>query len=60
MIIEYVAHAAPSKHGWQLHVEGVGDTEVLSLETAERQVRDMIEIAGVIASDVVTIRIVLE
>lgn len=37
------AIARPWAHGWELHVEGVGVTQVRVLEHAEQQVRDLIE-----------------
>ena len=37
------AIARPWAQGWELHVEGVGVTQVRVLEHAEQQVRDLIE-----------------
>ena len=31
------------KHGWELHIDGVGVTQSRTLDTAERMVRDYIE-----------------
>ena len=41
--IIYRARATRWDGGWELHVEGVGVTQVSSLDTAEQQVRDYIE-----------------
>ena len=43
--IVYRARAMRWEDGWELHVEGVGATQVSSLDAAERQVRDYIETA---------------
>ena len=44
MTTEYTARAVLwDDGGWELHVDGVGVTQVLSLDSAERQVRDMLE-----------------
>ena len=37
------AHARRWQHGWELHVEGVGVTQVRTLEYAKRQVCDLVE-----------------
>lgn len=39
----YVAHARRWAHGWELHVDGIGVTQVRTLDQAEAQVRDLIE-----------------
>lgn len=39
----YVATAKRWKHGWELHVEGVGVTQVRTLATADQQIRDLVE-----------------
>ncbi len=39
----YIVTAVPWEHGWELHVEGVGVTQVRVLEKAGQQVRDLIE-----------------
>lgn len=39
----FVAHARRFEHGWELHVEGVGVTQVSALDHAESQVRDLVE-----------------
>lgn len=39
----YTARAVRWEHGWELHVEGVGVTQVKTLATAEDQVRDLVE-----------------
>ncbi|MBA3528146.1 MAG: sigma-70 family RNA polymerase sigma factor [Propionibacteriaceae bacterium] len=39
----YVAHAVRWEQGWELHVEGVGVTQVRTLDKAEQQVRDLVE-----------------
>ena len=31
------------KHGWELHIDGVGVTQSRTLDTAEQMVRDYIE-----------------
>ena len=33
----------PRKHGWELHIDGVGVTQSRTLDTAEQMVRDYIE-----------------
>ena len=61
MSIQYTASAILTEHGWTLRVQGIGVTQVRSLDRAERAVRDMIETAtGVTTSDAVIIRIVPE
>ena len=44
---QYVTHArrwlADAAEGWELHVDGVGVTQVGKLEDANAQVRDFIE-----------------
>lgn len=42
MSTTYTVRAIPWKHGWELHVKGVGVTQVRVLEKAEQQVRDLI------------------
>ena len=39
----YVAHAKRWERGWELHVEGVGVTQVRTIDHAEQQVRDLVE-----------------
>ncbi len=39
----YTARAVRWEHGWELHVEGVGVTQVRVLARAEQQVRDLVE-----------------
>ncbi len=39
----YIAKAKPWEHGWEIHVEGVGVTQVRLLEQAKRQACDLIE-----------------
>lgn len=39
----YTAHAKRWEHGWELHVDGVGVTQIRTLERAEQQVRDLVE-----------------
>ena len=39
----YTARALPWAHGWELHVDGVGVTQVRVLANAEQQVRDLVE-----------------
>ena len=39
----YTARAKRWKHGWELHVDGVGVTQSRTLDTAERQVLDFVE-----------------
>lgn len=39
----YTAHAKRWRLGWELHVDGVGVTQVRTLDRAEQQVRDLIE-----------------
>lgn len=43
MSTTYKAKAVRWKHGWELHVDGVGVTQVRTLSTAEQQVRDLVE-----------------
>ena len=42
-VTRYTARAKRWKHGWELHVDGVGVTQSRTLETAERQVLDFVE-----------------
>lgn len=47
------------KHGWELHVDGVGVTQVRTLAAAEQQVRDLVEtMLDIDASDAEVILIV--
>ena len=39
----YHVTAKPWKGGWELHIDGVGVTQVVNLSRAEQQVRDYIE-----------------
>jgi len=39
---QYQVHAWPWSHGWELHVEGIGVTQVDDLAHAEQQVRDFV------------------
>ena len=39
----YTARAVRWEHGWELHVDGVGVTQVRVLEHAVQQVRDLVE-----------------
>lgn len=39
----YEVRAVRWKHGWELHVDGVGVTQVRTLAAAEQQVRDFVE-----------------
>lgn len=51
-VTTYTAHAVRWKHGWELHVVGVGVTQVRTLAAAEQQVRDLVEtMTDVDASD---------
>lgn len=43
VITEFVARAVRWAHGWELHVDGVGVTQVRTLGKAEQQVRDLVE-----------------
>ncbi|MFN8147920.1 MAG: hypothetical protein U0R76_10690 [Candidatus Nanopelagicales bacterium] len=43
MSTTYKAKAVRWKHGWELHVDGVGVTQVRTLAAAEQQVRDLVE-----------------
>jgi len=54
----YTARMVPWEHGWELHVDGIGVTQVSSLEDdAEQQVRNLVETTiGRDASDA-TVRI---
>jgi DNA-directed RNA polymerase specialized sigma24 family protein len=48
----YTATAIQWEHGWELHVEGIGLTQVRVLANAKAQVRDLIEtVTGQDASD---------
>lgn len=42
----YEVKAVRWAHGWELHVKGVGVTQVDDLENAEQQVRDFIATVG--------------
>ena len=39
----YTVRAKRWKHGWELHIDGVGVTQSRTLDTAEQMVRDYIE-----------------
>lgn len=39
----YTVRAIPWDEGWELHVDGVGVTQVRTLDKAGRQVRDLVE-----------------
>lgn len=39
----YAVRAKRWKHGWELHIDGVGVTQARTLDTAEQMVRDYIE-----------------
>jgi DNA-directed RNA polymerase specialized sigma subunit len=39
----YTVHAKRWKHGWELHIDGVGVTQSRNLDGAEQMVRDYIE-----------------
>lgn len=41
--MKYVAKAKRWERGWELHVEGVGVTQVRLLKDAKAQVRDLVE-----------------
>ena len=43
MSTTYTARAVHWVGGWELHVEGVGVTQVRTLDKAEQQVRDLVE-----------------
>lgn len=50
----YTARAVRWERGWELHVAGVGVTQVRTLATAEQQVRDLVEtMLDIDASDAV-------
>ena len=38
----YHVHARPWSHGWELHVDGVGVTQVDDLACAEQQIRHFV------------------
>ena len=40
---KYNVTARRWKHGWELHIDGVGVTQSRTLDTAEQMVRDYIE-----------------
>ena len=42
-VTHYTARAKRWKHGWELHVDGVGVTQSRTLDTAQRQVLDFVE-----------------
>jgi|SRR5690625_1542085 len=42
-VITYIARAVRWERGWELHVDGVGVTQVRTLAHAKQQVRDLIE-----------------
>lgn len=56
----YTARAKHWKRGWELHIEGVGVTQVRTLATAEQQVRDYLESLLEIDATDVTIDVVPE
>lgn len=39
----YTVRAKPWKHGWELHIDGIGVTQSKNLDSAEQMVRDYIE-----------------
>ena len=39
---QFQVHAWPWPHGWELHIEGIGVTQVDDLAHAEQQVRDFV------------------
>jgi DNA-directed RNA polymerase specialized sigma24 family protein len=39
----YIVRAKRWKHGWELHIDGVGVTQSRNLDSAEQMVRDYIE-----------------
>ncbi len=43
MVRTYTVKAKRWKHGWELHIDGVGVTQSRTLATAEQMVRDYIE-----------------
>lgn len=43
MSTTYTATAVPWAQGWELHVDGIGVTQVRVLAKAEQQVRDLVE-----------------
>jgi len=47
VMTQYVTHARPwlthAAKGWELHVDGVGVTQVGNLEDVDAQVRDLLE-----------------
>lgn len=43
VIQHYVACAKRWEHGWELHVDGVGVTQVRTLDNARQQVCDLVE-----------------
>lgn len=42
-VTTYAVHAKRWKHGWELHIDGVGVTQSRNLDGAEQMVRDYIE-----------------
>jgi len=64
VMTQYVTHArrwlADAAEGWELHVDGVGVTQVGKLEDANAQVRDFIETMLGRTSDDDEIRILVE
>jgi hypothetical protein len=55
----YTVRAKRWKHGWELHIDGVGVTQSRNLDGAEKMVRDYIEtLTGRdAADDVIVIRL---
>jgi hypothetical protein len=41
--MNYDVRATPWRHGWELHIDGVGVTQARSLKSAESMVRDYVE-----------------
>ncbi|HEV2639751.1 MAG TPA: hypothetical protein VGX23_31760 [Actinocrinis sp.] len=52
--------AKPWKHGWELHVEGVGVTQSRSLADAEEVARDYVALLQDVRADAVHVRLVPE
>lgn len=51
--MSYTVTAKRWKHGWELHIDGVGTTQSTTLAGAEDMVRDYLELDGLPVEDIV-------
>lgn len=56
----YTAHAKRWKHGWELHIDGVGVTQSKTLNDAEEMVRDYIVLDTGVAPESFNVEILPE